>query len=196
MSCSQQRYSEEFSREAGFWDRYSFGIKRTPLESITILISRNEICTVLSVTGKKDGDTIASHKLMEKKVREVMNEKPITVKNETSIDDLLDLMLDQVETCVPVVDDNRKLIGIVTESDLFQTLHPRPRIREALKHVARNVGEMMTKRPVYVTPDMTIAEAMNLMRENKFRRLPVVEGNKLVGLLSLRDIIEFYRMFK
>ncbi len=142
--------------------------------------------------------------LMDVKVSEVMNKRPREVREDTSIDGLLERMLGQIETCFPVVDKNHKLVGIVTESDLFQMFHSQlpwttvggARLREILKYSAKTVGDIMTKRPVTVSPDMTVGEAMNLMIANKVRRLPVLEGDKLVGLLTLRDIIELYRIIR
>ena len=91
-----------------------------------------------------------------------------------------------------------------TESDLLQMFHSQipwatigsAKVREILKYSANTVGDLMTKNPVTVSPDMNIGEAMNLMISNKVRRLPVVKGDKLVGLLSLRDIIELYRIIR
>ena len=141
---------------------------------------------------------------MSVKVHEVMNKRPREVREATSIDGLLERMLGQIETCFPVVDKNRKLVGIVTESDLFQMFHSRlpwtavggARLREILKYSAKKVGDIMTKRPVTVSPNMTIGDAMNLMISHKVRRLPVLEDDKLVGLLTLRDIIELYRIIR
>lgn len=142
-------------------------------------------------------------RLTETRVRDVMNRRPRTVRPETSIDGLLERMLGQIETCFPVVDKDQRLVGIVTESDVLQVLHPPvPQatvgsvLRAAMKSVAKTVGEIMTKRPVAVTPEMTVVEALNLMVAHKLRRLPVVEGEKLVGLLSLRDIIDLYRVLR
>jgi CBS domain-containing protein len=140
---------------------------------------------------------------METKVKDIMNKRPRTVNPDTSIDGLLERTMTQIEVCFPVVDKNQKLLGIVTESDLLQVLHPQiPEatigsvLREVMKSSARTVGEIMTARPITVTPNMTIADALNLMVANKLRRLPVVEGGRLVGLLSLREIIELYRVLK
>jgi acetoin utilization protein AcuB len=132
-----------------------------------------------------------------------MNRRPRTVRPQTSIDGLLERLLAQIEGCFPVVDKDQRLLGIVTESDVLQVLYsPVSKatvgsvFREAMKVAAKTVGEIMTKRPISVTPEMTIAEALNLMSAHKLRRLPVVEGEKLVGLVSLRDIIELYRVLK
>ncbi len=156
------------------------------------------------VNEKKPKDPTSPFKLMEIKVSEVMNRRPREVREDTSIEGLLERMLSQIESCFPVVDKNRKLVGIVTESDLLQMFHSQipwatvgsARIREILKYSAKTVGDIMTKRPVTVSPEMKIGEAMNLMVSHKVRRLPVVAGDKLVGLLSLRDIIELYRIIR
>ncbi len=141
--------------------------------------------------------------LMKIRIKDVMNTRPRTVSPNTSIDGLMDRLLGQIEGCFPVVDKNKRLVGIVTESDILQVLHPAvPQkivgsvLREAMKSTARTVEEIMTKRPVSVTPDMTVTEALILMAAHKLRRLPVVEGNKLVGLLSFRDIIKLYKVVK
>ncbi len=141
--------------------------------------------------------------LTKVKIKDVMNTRPRTVGPGTSIDGLMDRLLGQIEGCFPVVDKNKKLLGVVTESDILQVLHPAfPQkmvgsvFREAMKGTAKTVGEIMTKRPVAVSPDMAIAEVMNLMAAHKLRRLPVVDGEKLVGLVSFRDIIKLYRVVK
>ncbi len=141
---------------------------------------------------------------MEIKVDQIMNKRPRQVRENTTIDGLLERMLSQIEACFPVVDKNRKVIGIVTESDLLQMFHSNMPIvtvgsamlREVLKSGAKTVEDIMTRRPVTVSPGTTLGEAINLMTAHKVRRLPVVEKDKLVGLLSLRDIIELYRVIR
>lgn len=159
------------------------------------------------MNGEKKGlrppEPIPSRRLMETRVKEIMNRRPRTVRPEISIYGLLERMMGQIEGCFPVVDRDQRLLGIVTESDLLQVLRPPvPQamvgsvFREAMKSAASTVGEIMTKRPITVTPEMTVAEALNLMVAHKLRRLPVVEGQNLVGLLSLRDVIKFYRVLR
>lgn len=153
---------------------------------------------------EKKVEHVHPRKLMETKVKDIMNRRPRTVRMATSIDGLLERLLGQIEGCFPVVDKDNKLLGIVTESDVLQVLHiPASQatvgyaaLKEAMKRFANTVGEIMTKRPITATPEMTVAETLDLMVEHKLRRLPVVEGEKLVGLISLRDIIELYRVLR
>jgi CBS domain-containing protein len=160
---------------------------------------------MIEMTEERAGgrSVLNSRRLEGIKVKEIMNRRPRTVRPETSLDGLLERLLGQIEGCFPVVDKNQRLVGIVTESDVLQVLHPSvrqamiaPVFGELTKAAARTVGEIMTKRPVTVTPEMSIADALNMMSEHKLRRLPVVEGEKLVGLLSLRDIIDLYRVLR
>lgn len=142
--------------------------------------------------------------LMKLKVKEVMNPKPRTVGPDTSIEGMIELLRQQIEDYFPVVDKDKKLVGIVTESDLLQVLHAPIRratvggvhARDVMKRMASNVGEIMTKRPVTVTPEMTIQETLNIMASHKLRHLPVAEGEALVGLISLRDILNLYHLIR
>jgi acetoin utilization protein AcuB len=141
---------------------------------------------------------------METKVKEVMNRRPRTVTPNTSIEDLLERLRGQIEDCFPVIGKNRKLLGIVTESDVLHVLQVPLRhatvghamIKQAMKRSASTVGEIMTRRPITVAPDMTIQESLNLMAAHKLRHLPVIEKERLVGLICLRDIIELYHVLR
>jgi CBS domain-containing protein len=81
---------------------------------------------------------------------------------------------------VPIV-DNQKLVGMITDRDIVLRCI-------AEKHPASSkVEEIMSKRLITVTPDSTTQEAAKIMAKNQIRRLPVVEGDQLVGIVSLGD---------
>ena len=143
--------------------------------------------------------------LSKVKVKEIMNRKPATVTKDMSIEDLIERLRQQIEDCFPVVNKNRRLVGIVTESDVLNVFKaPRHRtiffvgapISEMGKYTASNVGEIMTERPISVTSDASVQEAIDLMVAHKLRHLPVVEKGKLVGLITLRDILDLYHLIK
>ena len=143
--------------------------------------------------------------LLKIKVKDVMNTKPRTIRPDTSIRDTIQRIRQQLEDCLPVVGADGKLVGVVTESDILYALRVPSResavgsamIRQAMKQVASNAGELMTKNPISVTPDMSIQETLSIMVEYKHRHLPVVEkDNTLVGLISLREIISLHSMVK
>lgn len=136
------------------------------------------------------------------KVGDIMNAKPRTISPEASVEEAIDRLHQQIDDCLPVVDKDRKLIGIVTESDVLHIINfgtPGRAIvgsvKELRKRIAKTVREMMTSNPISVKPEMSILETLNIMREHKLRHLPVVDkNNKLVGLICLREIVGLYRL--
>ncbi len=103
---------------------------------------------------------------------------PITITREQTVGDALRLMKENHIGGIPVVDENMKLIGIVTNRDLrFQTDMTLP------------IAEVMTCKNLVTTNNPDLQEASKILLKNKIEKLPVVdEDNKLVGLITYRDI--------
>lgn len=104
---------------------------------------------------------------------------PVTISVDATVKDALDLMAEYHIGGIPVVDENKKLVGIVTNRDLrFETIMQRP------------VKEVMTSENLVVTSQKTDMEAAaRILRENKIEKLPVVDADgKLVGLITFKDI--------
>ena len=85
-----------------------------------------------------------------------------------------------------VVVENGKLIGIFTERD-----YARKVILKGRSSKDTQVRDIMTERPIYVTPEATIEECMQLMSSKNFRHLPVLENDQLVGVISISDLVKF-----
>lgn len=83
---------------------------------------------------------------------------------------------------LPVYEE-RRLIGIVTERDLTAAL------AEGANPATTRVADYMTEQPVTVAPDDDLEVAARRMAELGVRHLPVVDGNRLVGVLSMRDLL-------
>jgi CBS domain-containing protein len=81
-----------------------------------------------------------------------------------------------------VVLDYGRLIGIFTERDLLRAVADRVHSSEA------RVREWMTAEPITITPETSAEEAAQTMLDNGFRHLPVVEGERAVGIVSIRDV--------
>ncbi len=150
-------------------------------------------------------EPITKKTLDEIKVSNVMNSRPRYINPETSVDGVLERLLNAIEGCLPVVDKDQKLLGIITESDVMRiikmplhetTVGGHDLLKEIKKMSADTAGEIMTKRPISVSPEDSIHETLNIMISNKLRHLPVTKDGKLVGLICLRDIIELYRMLR
>jgi acetoin utilization protein AcuB len=116
-----------------------------------------------------------------------------TVGAEVSIRDAAALMRARAIRHLPVVDDRGALIGIVTDRDLRQVVFDAA-VRERLPEEAARLGALpvrtvMTWGVVTVTPTTDLRAAAALMRERRLGALPVVEGGRLVGMLTERDLI-------
>ena len=115
-------------------------------------------------------------------VRHAMTESPQTVKPELTAGDAAALMKELDVGVIPVCEDGR-LLGLVTDRDLTLRV-----LAERKDPTEVQVGEVMTRSPVTVTPDMKLSEARELMAQHKVRRLPVMKGEDIVGILSLGDV--------
>ncbi|RLI85781.1 MAG: histidine kinase [Archaeoglobales archaeon] len=113
--------------------------------------------------------------LAKYKIADVMTQNPIFVTPDTKVGDVIGLMLKHKHLGYPVVEDG-KVIGIVTLKDVINAKE------EDL------VSNIMSRDIVVVTPDTEVFEALRLMTEKRIGRLPVVEGEKLVGIVSRSDI--------
>jgi CBS domain-containing protein len=83
---------------------------------------------------------------------------------------------------MPVVDDGR-LVGMLTDRDIVVRA-----VAEGLDPMSARVGDVASPSPVAVAPDQDLDEAMELMAEYRLRRLPVVDGERLVGVVSQADV--------
>ena len=115
-------------------------------------------------------------------VRDVMTPNPRVVQLADSIQAAAVVMRDEDTGVVPVVDGSLKLVGVVTDRDLA--------IRAIAdgKHYGETVREFLTTQLIIVTADMSTVDAAKLMAYHQVRRLPVVEGDNLVGIVSLGDL--------
>ena len=114
-------------------------------------------------------------------IRDVMTPNPRTVSPLDSIENAARIMRDEDTGVVPVVDNGRP-VGVVTDRDIVVRA-----IAEHL-HLNRPVRDIVTTNLVEARPDMSTREAAALMGEHQVRRLPVVENDRLVGIVSIGDI--------
>ena len=114
-------------------------------------------------------------------ILDVMTTNPRTLSPEDSIQNAARIMREEDTGAVPVVDGGRP-VGILTDRYIV--------IRAVADggQLNRAVREIVTTGVVCVTPEMSTREANELMSEHQVRRLPVVEGDRLVGIVSLGDL--------
>jgi CBS domain-containing protein len=114
-------------------------------------------------------------------IRDVMTPNPRTVTPDDTIQNAARIMRDEDTGAVPVVENGRP-VGMVTDRDIV--------VRSVADggQVNRSVRDIVTTGVVCVSPDMSTREANALMSEHQVRRLPVVENDQLVGIVSLGDL--------
>lgn len=140
------------------------------------------------------------------KASEVMTARVVTTTPEASVEDVARTMLRDRISGVPVLDANEQLVGIVTEGDLLRraeigtersrsrwlqfVVSPGRLAQEYVDAHARKVGEVMTRDVVSVGPDTPLAEVVALMESRRIKRMPVLAGGKLVGIISRADLLQ------
>ena len=140
------------------------------------------------------------------KARDVMVSPVITVKLSSSVQDVAKIFLQRRISAVPVVDDQGKVVGIVSEGDLMHRAEAgterryswwlRPFISdEALandyaKAHARKVADVMVRRVITAAPDTPLHEIAALLEKNAIKRVPIVKDGRLVGIVSRANLIQ------
>jgi CBS domain-containing protein len=119
---------------------------------------------------------------MGKNVRDEMTENPRAMSTSAPVVDAARMMREDHVGSLPVVDEGR-LVGMITDRDIAIRV-----VAEGAEVETTQVGSVYTPEPVTVAPDEDLAEALRLMARHQIRRLPVVEGNVLVGILTQADI--------
>jgi CBS domain-containing protein len=144
------------------------------------------------------------------RVGDIMDPDPLTVQPHTPVEDVLRLMGEHNVPGLPVVNDSGRCVGIITEADLVlageegdlhlphyvqlfggflfleRLSHFEERLRKAAAAKAR---DLMTEDPDTISPHADVREAARKVSEGGHRRLPVVEGDRLVGIVSRADIL-------
>jgi len=136
---------------------------------------------------------------------DVMTRDILSVRPDATIAEAIRLMLDNRISGLPVIDEMGRLIGILTEGDLLRrgetgTERHRPRwleflmgpgrlAEEYVRTHGRRIAEVMTRDPVSVSPNTPLKEIVQLMERHRIKRVPVLDGDVPVGILSRADLL-------
>jgi CBS domain-containing protein len=130
------------------------------------------------------------------KVTEIMSQPVITVTPETSIKSAAQLLVEHGISGLPVVNSKGRLVGIVSEADLI-SIEARPDPRSQATPLAptagstpRNVAEVMTRDVVVVSAKSEVAQAARTLLNSDVKRVPVMSGRRVVGIVSRRDLVK------
>jgi CBS domain-containing protein len=111
------------------------------------------------------------------KVREIMTTAVISVPEDATIEDVARLLARQRISGLPVVNKHGMLVGLVTEYDL-------------ISKDGHTVTDIMSRSVISVSPETDIEEVTHLLTNQRIRRVPVLQGDQLVGIVSRSDLIK------
>jgi acetoin utilization protein AcuB len=117
-------------------------------------------------------------------VGQIMSQKIITISPDKRVGQALKLMQKHQIRHVPVMEHNR-MVGWITSRDLREVL-----LASMLEEI--KVGDVMVQAPLSVTPDTEVEEAARLTHEHKIGGMPVMQGEKLVGVITMLDLISAF----
>ena len=139
---------------------------------------------------------------MKTTVKDVMTTRVIWVKKDATFREMAAALREYRVSAFPVVDDDRKVIGVVSEADMLtkEALADEPGVFGGILHrrdqaKARGVtaGDLMTAAVVAVRPEDTVEHAARLMYDRRVKRLPVTDADgRLVGIISRADVLSVY----
>jgi CBS domain-containing protein len=140
------------------------------------------------------------------KARDVMVSPVITVKPSSTVKEVARIFIDRRISAAPVVDDQGKLVGIVSEGDLLHRSEAGTERKRAswlmlltgndtlaaeyVKAHARKVADVMTRKVVTATPDTPLHEIASILEKNSIKRVPIVRDGQLVGLVSRANLLQ------
>lgn len=145
---------------------------------------------------------------MSATVRDVMTTRVVSVRKDATFKDIAALLIEHRVSAFPVLDEEGKVIGVVSEADLLSKEAlvaamggqaarlgrvASPWHGEFAKAAAVTAADLMTKPPVVVTPDEPVTSAARLLYHSRVKRLPVVGvRGELVGIVSRSDVLSVY----
>lgn len=143
------------------------------------------------------------------KAKDIMTREIISVSPDAEIANAAKILLEKRINGLPVIDASGRLVGILCQSDLVaqQKTIPLPSVftllesyipltsmkridKEVEKIAAITVKQAMTPNPVTVSPETDIEDVAKLMVDNKYHTLPVMEGDKVVGIVGKEDVLK------
>ncbi len=144
------------------------------------------------------------------KAKDFMTKEVVTCKESQTVSDAAKIMSEKGFSVIPVVNDSGALTGILTESDFVgkdvQIPHALVSLKRTLgenhylgdiesiyeKAKKRKLLEVMTKKPLTVEEDASLNTVVGLMASKNLKRLPVVNGENLVGIITRKDLVKAF----
>jgi len=123
--------------------------------------------------------------MLATRARDIMIKDVITVKTSTPILEAMELVAKYDISGLPVVDDDMTLLGILSEKDMINLIYSLGNQEE------KTVNDFMTQPALYFEDKEGLLDVCDFLKKNVFRRVPITSKGKLVGIISIRDVIEY-----
>lgn len=140
------------------------------------------------------------------RAKDIMTTAVITVSEKATVDEAVRKMLDHHVSALPVVDDNGKLVGLISEGDLMRRLQDKGRQRRSwwlelfggpegsaqdfIKARSHRIGDVMTRDVISVTEDTPVSEIARTLEKRRIKRVPVLRDGRVVGIVSRANLIQ------
>ena len=108
----------------------------------------------------------------------------VGVKKQTGIYEAIEILVEKNITGLPVLNEDGTLAGVISEKDVLSLLYN-------MEDKPGSVGDFMTKDPICFDVDESLVDIADCFIKNNFRRVPILEKGKLVGIISRKDIIKY-----
>ena len=118
------------------------------------------------------------------------NKIVLTISPDSTVQDAIEIMAEKKISALPVMVDG-KVVGIISERDYIRKAAPKRLLPWEIR-----VEEIMTKDVISTTGTENIHTCMQIMSENRIRHLPTIEKEKLIGIISITDIVRAIRSFR
>jgi len=125
------------------------------------------------------------------KAKDIMQTNLITVTEQTPIHEVINVLAENKITGVPVVDGDDRLVGIISEKDILIMAYHKITDTDDEVMNSRKISNVMTSEVVSFRPEDNLADICQCFMSSPFRRVPILDDGKLVGLISRKDIVSF-----
>ena len=185
-------------------DFISISIRSTVDEASKIMVENNigclpvfldEECRLGGIITERDVISSVAELPVEEKVSDYMTKNVITVNDKSNLFDCLKKMVEANIRRIPAVNDEGKLAGLITASDILKYLND-PKTKKGLKEgnyekmLYKQVNEIMAKTLITVNSEISVKEAAAKMHDKGIGCLLVIDDSKLVGIITERDLLK------
>lgn len=119
------------------------------------------------------------------KAKDIMTKNALTVKKDTPIYEAVEAMAKNNITGVPVVEDDMKLVGILTEKDVMNLFYAHEHEKN------KTVGDFMSQTVVSFDRNTDLRDICDCLKDSNFRRVPVTSRGEVIGIVSRADVIQY-----